>query len=42
VLRLAVACGTAKVLNPRTGRCRREDVDAILPEVAVRSLGAST
>jgi 1-phosphofructokinase family hexose kinase len=37
-LRLAVACGTAKVLNPRTGQCHRADVDAVLSEVTATPL----
>lgn len=35
VLRLAVACGTAKVLSPEIGLVRRADVDAILPDVRI-------
>ena len=35
VLRLGVACGTANTLSPETGFVRREDVEAVLPEVRV-------
>jgi 1-phosphofructokinase family hexose kinase len=33
VLRLGVACGTAQTLSPEHGYVRREDVDAVLPQV---------
>lgn len=33
VLRLGVACGTANTLNAETGSLRREQVDALLPQV---------
>jgi 1-phosphofructokinase family hexose kinase len=33
VLRLAVACGTAKVLSPEIGVVRREDIDEVLRQV---------
>ena len=35
--RYAVACGTAKVQHPETGMLRREDVEALLPHVAVHA-----
>jgi len=34
VLRLGVACGAANTLRPETGWVRREDVDALRPQVA--------
>ena len=37
-LRLAVACGTAKVMSAGTGLLRRQDVEAILPEVVIHPL----
>ena len=33
--RLAVAMGTAAVLTPGTGLCRRPDVEKLLPQVKV-------
>jgi len=35
VLRLGVACGTAKVLSPEIGSVCREDVDRLLPAIRV-------
>jgi fructose-1-phosphate kinase PfkB-like protein len=37
-LRLGVACGAANAMTPETGVVRREDVEALLPRVTVRSL----
>jgi tagatose 6-phosphate kinase len=37
-LRVAVACGAAKVVTPESGFLRRADVDALLPRIDVRSL----
>jgi len=36
--RLAVACGTAKVVHPETGMLRAADVEALAPAVAVTEL----
>jgi tagatose 6-phosphate kinase len=38
VLRLGVACGTAKVLSPETGVVRRRDIDLVLPDVTLKWL----
>jgi 1-phosphofructokinase family hexose kinase len=35
VLRLGVACGTAKVLSPEIGIIRRADVEVVLPQVRI-------
>jgi 6-phosphofructokinase 2 len=36
--RLAVALGTAAVLTPGTELARREDVEALLPQIKVRNI----
>ncbi|MEO0085249.1 MAG: 1-phosphofructokinase [candidate division WOR-3 bacterium] len=39
-LRWAVAAGTAATLCPGTGLCRRPDIDALLPRIAVSEVAA--
>ena len=39
VLRLGVACGTARTLSSEHGYIRREHVDAVLPQVRASWLG---
>lgn len=41
VLRLGVACGTARTLSTEHGYMRREHVDAVLPQVRATWLGGS-